>query len=285
MSTNLDGYITKMRNKSITGADLARYVDEGLISKSDRRKITKKSSVIPPILTERQKLRLEVKEKKSLPKLTAEERRQKFLNMTVENEREKEQSRYAICLGCRKKGHLLKNCPYGSVSSSFPSSSFTPSYSNNRYDARNEICFNCGSNEHSLRACPDPRKPGYLPFASCFICKGTGHIARDCPENPNGLYPQGGCCHICLQKTHLVKDCPERTEEDKEEYRKRRQRRDEEENGPRIDGLLSEANTGADELTDMVLYKGDDDNDNGDDDDDDKRHTKKMKKSKKHRKE
>ncbi len=245
-------------------------VADGLMSKAERRRITKQASKPVKILTERQKLRLEVKAKKALPKLTRDERRQKYLELELINDREKEQERYAICLGCRERGHVLKNCPNKNVI---------------KYDARNEICFNCGSKEHALRACPLPKKMGHLPFANCFICKNNGHIARDCPENPNGLYPNGGCCHICLQKTHLVRDCPERTEEDKEYAKRKRQELEDQEKGIRMKGLTANGNVHGDTLGDEVeieSYKqtNDDDIDENDDDDDDSDNDKKRKKKK-----
>lgn len=242
----------------IDGHMLANMVESGEITKTDRRKIVKlkkqlemKSKVT---LTERQKLRLEVKEKKSRPKLTKEERKKKFQAATLEEEREEAKSKFAICLGCRKRGHLLKNCP----------------------EAKKEvgICFNCGSSGHALRACPKPRGP-VLKFAKCFVCGNTGHISRECPENANGLYPKGGCCHICLQKTHLVKDCPLRTEEDAAKYRKRKLDEEDAELGPRI-GEVVDSNTigGADyePISIETTY------DEGEDDDDESKKPKKKKK-------
>ena len=143
-----------------------------------------------------------------------------------------------------------------------------------------ELCFNCGSNEHTLKNCNQPRdKNGKLKFANCFICKRDGHIARDCPENANGLYPNGGCCHICLQKTHLVKDCPERTEEDKEMYRLKKMKEEDEKNGIRINGLTDDSYKGGDDilLDNNDDYNNDDDNNDNDNDNDNK----KKKKSKK----
>lgn len=250
-------------------------VADGLMSKAERRRITKQASKPVKILTERQKLRLEVKAKKALPKLTRDERRQKYLELELINDREKEQERYSICLGCRQRGHVLKNCPNKNVV---------------KYDARNEICFNCGSKDHALRACPLPKKMGHLPFANCFICKNNGHIARDCPENPNGLYPNGGCCHICLQKTHLVRDCPERTEEDKEYARRKRQELEDQQKGIRMKGLTTNDMAHGDALGDDVEiendkqrheYDDDDENNDDDNDDDDDSESNKKRKKKK----
>ena len=77
----------------------------------------------PEELTERQKLRQEIKAKKSLPKLSAEDRRQKYVG-DVDANREKEREQFVVCLGCRKRGHSLKNCPNA---------------------MEKMICFNCNS--------------------------------------------------------------------------------------------------------------------------------------------
>jgi hypothetical protein len=213
----------------IDGHTLAEMVDKGELTKSQRRKIVKVKKQLEKDqnveLSERQKLRLAIKEKKSRPKLTKEERKKKFQSALLDQEREDTKSKFAVCLGCRKRGHLLKNCP----------------------DAKKEvgICFNCGSSGHALRACPKPRGP-VLKFAKCFICGNSGHISRECPENANGLYPRGGCCHICLQKTHLVKDCPERTEEDAAKYRKRKLDEEDAELGPRIGEVVDSVGGGDD---------------------------------------
>jgi zinc finger CCHC domain-containing protein 9 len=208
----------------LSGLELSQMVDRNELTKSERRKVVKtseklkkKQSTESTELTARQKLRLQVKEKKSLPKLSKEERRKKF-QKDLDSEREKESANFTICLGCKKRGHFVKNCP--KLDMCLPAV----------VESSDEgVCFNCGSREHTLKNCDKERKSSnsknskydksngstLLPYAVCFICKQVGHIARDCPENANGLYPKGGCCHICLQKDHLVKDCPERTEEDK----------------------------------------------------------------------
>ncbi len=186
----------------IGGSDLKNKVENNEISKGDRRKIVKLVERWTKVenLTPRQQQRLAVKEKKKLPKLTREERRQRF-QKDLDREREQEQANFTICLGCRKRGHFVKDCPKRQMAEM-------------QADQCSQICFNCGCVAHTLKNCPLPRdSTGKLPFAKCFICKESGHISRDCPENANGLYPKGGCCHICYQKTHLAKDCPDRKEE------------------------------------------------------------------------
>ena len=255
----LEGYVTSYRAGELTGKTLAAMVESGKITKTERRKIVKMSAkpakeIIP--LTERQILRLAVKEKKAMPRLSKDDRRTKFTNslaLEKDKEREQEAANFTICLGCRKRGHFLKDCPKVNK--------------NPLADNTSDICFNCGFSGHALRHCSKPRhKDGSLPFASCFICNKKGHISKDCPENANGLYPNGGCCHICLQKTHLVRDCPERTEEDKLNHANKKQREAQEaediQEGPRI-GLTVSDSGGGDDMDDSYFA-----NDNNDDDDD-----------------
>ena len=185
---SINDYTEKYRNGNISGSDLGDLVNKGIISKSDRRKITKLGRKPIKELSSRQQLRLEVKAKKSLPRLTKDDRHQKYVVDKNDSIREKKQQVSMVCLGCRQIGHILKYCPEDST-------------------LKRVFCFNCNG-DHALRCCPEPKTPGYLPFAECFICKAKGHIARDCLSNPNGLYPHGGCCHICMKKDHLVKDCP-----------------------------------------------------------------------------
>jgi zinc finger CCHC domain-containing protein 9 len=253
---DLNELANKLRSGELSGQDLAKMMAEEKITKTERRKVVKLSQKEEVVLSERQKLRLEVKEKKALPKISKEERRQKF-GKDVENEREKEAANFTVCLGCRKRGHFVKDCPKLALAPSFAEQD------------RPEVCFNCGSSDHTLKSCPKPRDSGRnLKFANCFICKKIGHISRDCPENPNGLYPNGGCCHICLQKTHLVRDCPERTEEDKQMAQIRRQQQEDAELGVRVKGLTSDDNAdlkGDEFAMDYASDDGNDsDNSNGD---------------------
>jgi zinc finger CCHC domain-containing protein 9 len=257
--------VQKLRSGEITGSTLADLTKDGKLSKSDRRKIVKLSQKDDKQLTERQKLRLAVKEKKALPRLSKDDRKRKF-GKDVDSEREKEEANFTICLGCRKRGHFVKDCPRLAIAPQEILQAQGP-----------EVCFNCGSADHTLKTCPKPRDNGRgtLKFANCFICKKVGHIARDCPENPNGLYPNGGCCHICLQKTHLVRDCPERTEEDKQMAQLRRQAAEDAEKGVRVKGLT--AQEGEDLGGDAIVLS-----DNDSESDDEARAAKKlMKKAKK----
>lgn len=227
----------KVQSGELSGHALAEMVNSSEITKAERRKVSKLAKLGETELSERQKLRIAVKEKKSLPKITKEDRKRKF-GKDLETEREKEEANFTICLGCRKRGHFLKDCPKVTM---VPFKTALPG---------TEICFNCGSADHSLKACSKPRDPlGKLQFAICFICKQQGHISRDCPENANGLYPNGGCCHICLQKTHLVRDCPERTEEDRQLALQKLREAEDEAKGLRVKGLtIDEGSGGGDEI-------------------------------------
>jgi zinc finger CCHC domain-containing protein 9 len=250
---DVDTLVQKLKSGEITGHTLAMLAKDGKLSKSDRRKIVKLSQKEEKQLTERQKLRLAVKEKKALPKLSKDDRKRKF-GKDVETEREKQEANFTICLGCRKRGHFVKDCPRLAIAPKDVLEVEGP-----------EVCFNCGSADHTLKNCPKPRDGrGSLKYANCFICKKVGHISRDCPENPNGLYPNGGCCHICLQKTHLVRDCPERTEEDKQMALLRRQQAEDAEKGVRVKGLTAE--DGEDMGGDAIVLE--DDGDSGSDDED-----------------
>ena len=273
-ASDLDVYAEKLRKHEISGEDLAKMVDGGTLSKTERRIITKKAK--KPELTPRQKLRQEIKAKKALPraKLSKDARRDRFSTVDeVEERRLKDKANFMICLGCRKRGHLLKDCPKAAQVADDVKASV------------DGMCFNCGGTDHTLKDCRAPRdKSGKLPYAACFICKQKGHIARDCNNNANGLYPQGGCCHICLQKTHLAKDCPERTEEMKAQWAKQRelqrQREEDKELGPRLKGISQDEPAGGDDLG-GDFYDNNNDNDNDEEDGEQTKDRKDKKKKKK----
>jgi len=265
---SLEEHALRYKQGDLQGADLAQLEKDGSISKSDRRKIVKLAAKLAEAkeLTQRQKLRLEVKQKKQQPRqrLSYEERKDKFSDLDEKlEERNKMSSQNVVCLGCRKRGHYLKDCPQaktgsydGSRSSGggmaagrtavhapTPTLEAAAANSSGNGGAGGSICFNCGSPDHALRACHIPRDPkGVLKYASCFVCKQQGHLSRDCPNNLNGIYAKGGCCHICRQTDHLVRDCPQRTEEDKANWIKQqeaeKQRKEDEKYGPRIQGLV-----------------------------------------------
>jgi len=293
---SLDEYAHRYKQGDLTGTSLAALEKEGNISKSDRRKIVKLAAKLAEAkeLTQRQKHRLEVKQKKAQPRqrLSYDERKEKFCDLDEKlEERNKSSAQNVVCLGCRKRGHYLKDCPMansGSRSANFdsrgrtayeapaaatPSLAETAANSSGNGGAGGSICFNCGSSDHALRACPIPRDPkGVLKYASCFVCKQQGHLSRDCPNNLNGIYAKGGCCHICRQTDHLVRDCPQRTDEDKANWIRQleveKQRKEDEKLGPRIQGLVE--GDGGDAGGDAHVYEpvknreGEEDSDEGD---------------------
>ena len=193
-------YAKDLQKGELSGNDLKQKVESGMLSKQERRKITRMAKKLAgeSQLTERQKLRREVREKKMMPKPDKEQRRRKYLE-GIDRRREIESAKFSVCLGCRKRGHILKDCPNKPILSERKGI---------------HICYFCGSKEHSLKNCStyngDDRN---LPFAKCFICNETGHLSRNCSSNTHGLYPKGGSCHICGEMTHLAKNCPKREEE------------------------------------------------------------------------
>lgn len=263
----------KKRSGELSGEDLKRMYEEGDISKAERRQVIKLASKPALEKSARQILRDEVRKKKQQPreKLSAEQRKEKYSEGDrVDHEREKNAANFVVCLGCRKRGHFLKDCPKLAGGPMF--------------DAPQQgqlVCFNCGSTEHALRACEKPsRQDGYLPFASCFLCKEKGHIARDCPNNTHGIYAKGGCCHVCGSTDHLARNCPERSEEDKakwlREQEEQRQREEDRKLGPRIAGISTKEEEGAGGDTLGDDYAGNE----VDSDDDEVKETKKRKSSK-----
>eukprot|EP01038_Epipyxis_sp_PR26KG_P016253 gene16253-22132_t len=253
MVAQIEEIAEQIFNGIINNHDLADMMKNDLISKNERRKVLKHLDKLKKVstLTPRQKLRLAAKEKKSQPKLTKEERLKRFTK-DVEFERERNEANFTICLGCRKRGHFLKDCPKLPVAAKAVNNIKTN-------ENVREMCFNCGSKEHTLKSCLEPKIRNtftnkiLLKYANCFICKQDGHIARDCQENANGLYPMGGCCHICLQKTHLARDCPDRTEEDVEKQKLLRLQAEEDKAlGVRIQGLKTTNTVTNDDFIDDI---------------------------------
>ena len=103
------------------------------------------------------------------------------------------------CLNCKKRGHLVEDCP------------FKQNNPDENNDNNNDvICYNCGSYEHTLYKCDKPIDYNNLPYALCFRCNKRGHISANCPDNENGIYVHGGACFVCGAKDHLAKNCPEK---------------------------------------------------------------------------
>ena len=120
------------------------------------------------------------------------------------------------CLNCKKRGHLLEDCPFKNDEGGEDKQNDEP------------MCFNCGSHEHSLYKCDKPVDYNNLPYALCFKCKKRGHISANCPENENGIYIHGGACFICGSKEHLAKNCPEKQAKENA-YKTKRPKRDNDE--------------------------------------------------------
>ena len=155
---------------------------------------------------------------KPKPKMTKEERREKYTAIArdrrdkrVDRNRDKD----IICYRCRKKGHSADKCTSaegGDV---------------NKKKGGN-ICYKCGSTEHRLQQCAkikpylkgqsntpkiDFGKLGELPFAKCYVCNESGHLSGYCPKG-NGILPDGGTCRVCGEGGHIAKNCPKNKKDD-----------------------------------------------------------------------
>ena len=109
------------------------------------------------------------------------------------------------CLNCKKRGHLVEDCPF-KLNQNNNEDDDEQNINNNK----DIICYNCGSYEHTLYKCDKPIDYNNLPYALCFKCNKRGHISANCPENENGIYIHGGACFVCGAKDHLAKNCPEK---------------------------------------------------------------------------
>ncbi len=116
------------------------------------------------------------------------------------------------CLGCRKIGHLVKDCPVraGSALATSLSTDVSRSKKGDEDEERggggSTRCYNCGG-AHRLKECTEPKVGGGTSYATCFVCQQTGHIARSCPKNTHGIYVSGGSCKRCGSVEHLVSEC------------------------------------------------------------------------------
>lgn len=199
--------IQDYKQGKIDGITLKDYETQGLITKTDRRKVAKQAKESSSKSKDSHVIKDKKNDQIDDKKVSTQQKKTRIIvNDEVKDSgdesddkidkkhRPRNPGRHSTCLLCRMEGHLAKYC---------------------RLNRGNEqislnICFNCGSTEHILRDCKESKADSNLKFAKCFICKNIGHISKDCPENPNGLYPNGGCCHICQLKTHFSRDCPSR---------------------------------------------------------------------------
>ncbi len=174
------------------------------LSKSDRRRIARAAKkqklaaagkAMNPASAKKKKLKAKMNPggaaKAPKPKLTHEERKEKYTKKAHDRSRakaEKKKHSSTVCFVCRVKGHAAADCPQ---------------------NTDEKICFRCGSSDHRLDDCPKgASRSGDLPFATCYICKGKGHLSGRCPENDKGVYVNGGCCKLCGGVDHLESLCP-----------------------------------------------------------------------------
>lgn len=154
------------------------------------------------------------------PKMTKEERRQKYTQI-ARNRRDKQFERqkqsHLVCFKCRKKGHMASNCP-----------EFGNNNANDHHGGG--ICYKCGSHDHGLSMCPKLPKGTTrqdwnsldLPYASCFVCHQKGHLASQCTQNTHGIYVNGGECRLCGSNQHRATDCPENEDSKKKNKKDKR---------------------------------------------------------------
>eukprot|EP00640_Fibrocapsa_japonica_P003743 CAMPEP_0113937782 /NCGR_PEP_ID=MMETSP1339-20121228/4328_1 /TAXON_ID=94617 /ORGANISM="Fibrocapsa japonica" /LENGTH=295 /DNA_ID=CAMNT_0000940681 /DNA_START=27 /DNA_END=914 /DNA_ORIENTATION=+ /assembly_acc=CAM_ASM_000762 len=185
------------------------------------------------------------------PKMSKEERREKFTQQARERQKQKQlagANAKVVCFGCRQKGHALAQCP---LAQGTPPAAASASASASGHSAVQggvgRCCYNCGSTEHTLRQCTAPKKGDGMSFAVCFLCKEKGHISAKCPQNEHGIYPKGGQCNVCGSKLHLASNCPQRKYPDQS-------RREEGEDGE--EGHQASQGAGGDH-SDLATRRGD----------------------------
>ncbi|EFA82861.1 hypothetical protein PPL_04556 [Heterostelium album PN500] len=138
------------------------------------------------------------------------------------------------CFKCNQTGHISRDCPEASSSSSSRAGGNDRSSGGGAGNDR--ACFKCNQTGHISRDCPEASSGGYKNNnnnnnqynggnrgnqkggstghdRACFKCNQTGHISRDCPEASSSISSRAGgndrSCYKCNQTGHISRDCPE----------------------------------------------------------------------------
>jgi len=159
---------------------------------------------------------------RSKPKLTKEERREKYTQIARDRRERnfsKKRDQNLVCFRCRKRGHSASDCKAAENDDGHLADEGGRS-------GGGRMCYKCGSTEHGLDGCPrlrnasrtaSKRRIDYskidLPFAQCFICNKAGHLASQCENNDGkGIFVDGGSCRKCGSKLHIAADCTDGVE-------------------------------------------------------------------------
>ena len=130
------------------------------------------------------KFRVDPAEEKAIIEKRKEKKLKKLRKLKEKLRKKQKISANAICLGCKKKGHLLQDC--------------------RQVTQKTRICYKCGASDHQANDCT---QEGFA-FAVCFHCNEKGHVASMCPKkDKQGIYPRGGHCFRCGSVWHLAKNC------------------------------------------------------------------------------
>eukprot|EP00070_Physeter_catodon_P036390 XP_028343284.1 uncharacterized protein LOC114485682 [Physeter catodon] len=147
-----------------------------LLAKAERGEVQVGGQLLPSgkrrTLLEKIKRKKEERKKTGVPDTVEDRKRRVFKRKARPDGRErhgdpqealaKKKRIKKICLNCRRRGHLLENCPVTvaatpcvAVDNAAPT--VTGSSHAALRPAMSGICFNCGSKEHTLKNCKKPR--------------------------------------------------------------------------------------------------------------------------------